>query len=288
MKLATFRGSADAARPAAVRPDGALVDLLAADRSLPPSIKALLAAGPAALAAAARAAASPHAPVVAAPHLLAPIPDPGKILCIGLNYRDHALETKAPIPEEPVIFGKAVSALIGPEDDIILPRASAEVDFEGELVVVIGRRCKNLRIADALRAVAGYTVGNDVTARDWQKHKSAKQWFLGKSFDTFAPIGPHLVTADEIADPHALDIRTTVAGTVRQDSNTREFLFGIPEALAYLTTVMTLEPGDLIFTGTPAGVGFARQPPLYLKPGDEVEISIPGVGVLRNRCIAEA
>jgi 2-keto-4-pentenoate hydratase/2-oxohepta-3-ene-1,7-dioic acid hydratase in catechol pathway len=288
MKLATFRGPHGAPRPAAARPDGLWIDLLATDPGLPISVKAILAGGASAQTAAARAAASPAAVALTAPEWLAPIPDPGKLICVGLNYRDHALESRAMIPDEPVIFNKAVSALVGPGADIVLPKASAEVDFEGELVLVIGRRCRHLRAEDALAAVAGYTVGHDVSARDWQNKKNAKQWFLGKSFDTFAPVGPHIVTADEIADPHALDIRTTVNGVALQDSNTREFLFRIPQLLAWITTVMTLEPGDLVFTGTPAGVGFARQPPVFLQPGDLVEIAIAQVGTLRNRCVAEA
>ncbi len=288
MKLATFRGPQGEPRPAAARADGTWIDLLASDAGLPPSVKAILAGGAPAQAAAARAAASNAAVPVAAPQWLAPIPDPSKLICVGLNYRDHALESRAMIPDEPVIFNKAVSALVGPGADIVLPKASAEVDFEGELVLVIGRRCRQLRAEDALSAVAGYTVGHDVSARDWQNKKNAKQWFLGKSFDTFAPVGPHVVTAEEIADPHALDIRTAVNGTVLQNSNTREFLFRIPQLLAWITTVMTLEPGDLVFTGTPAGVGFARQPPVFLQPGDLVEIAIAQVGTLRNRCVAEA
>jgi 2-keto-4-pentenoate hydratase/2-oxohepta-3-ene-1,7-dioic acid hydratase in catechol pathway len=212
--------------------------------------------------------------------LAAPVPRPGKIVCVGLNYRDHAAESRLPVPDSPVIFAKFPTAVIGPETPIRLPASSERVDFEAELAVVIGRRARRVSGAGAMDVVAGLTIANDVTARDFQKLDG--QWVRGKSCDTFAPLGPALVTLDEIADPHALRIRLRLNGAVMQDSNTDQFVFGIPALIAFLTRTLTLEPGDVILTGTPPGVGFARRPPVYLKPGDVVEVEIEGLGVLRN------
>jgi 2-keto-4-pentenoate hydratase/2-oxohepta-3-ene-1,7-dioic acid hydratase in catechol pathway len=264
------------------------VDLYATDMGLPSSVRALLAGGPEALAAAAAAAKSPMAvriPVDTAV-LLPPIPDPGKILCIGLNYRDHALENKRAIPTEPVLFAKFNNTLIGNGAPIRLPAVSKKVDYEAELVVVLGKAGRDIAEAEAMGHVAGYTVGHDVSARDWQFKGEEKQWVIGKTFDTFAPTGPHLVTADEVPDPHALQVRLQLNGETMQDSNTREFIFTVPQLIAYLSQVVTLAPGDLIFTGTPPGVGVARKPPVFLKAGDEVEVEIERVGVLRNPVVA--
>jgi 2-keto-4-pentenoate hydratase/2-oxohepta-3-ene-1,7-dioic acid hydratase in catechol pathway len=214
--------------------------------------------------------------------LLPPIPDPRKIVCLGLNYRDHAAESGAPIPKDPVLFSKYATSLIGPEAAIVLPPVSHEVDYEAELVIVVGERGRNLQPAAAVAHVAGYMVGHDVSARDWQLKKDGKQWMVGKTFDTFAPTGPHLVTADEIPDPHALGIRLRLNGHVMQESNTNQMIFSVGQILAYLSQVFTLEPGDLIFTGTPSGVGFVRKPPVFLKGGDLVEVEIDRLGVLRN------
>jgi 2-keto-4-pentenoate hydratase/2-oxohepta-3-ene-1,7-dioic acid hydratase in catechol pathway len=218
--------------------------------------------------------------------LLAPIPDPPKIVCLGLNYRDHAIESGAPIPKDPVLFSKYATALIGHGEAIVLPPVSNEVDFEAELVIVVGKRGRNIQAEAAMDYVAGYTIGHDVSARDWQLKKDGKQWMVGKTFDTFAPTGPVLVTADEVPDPHSLGIRLRLNGQTMQDSNTRQMIFGVGATLAYLSLVFTLEPGDLIFTGTPPGVGFARKPPLFLKPGDVAEVEIDGLGVLRNPVVA--
>jgi len=247
-------------------------------------VREILDGGKHALAAAAEAARRPNACRHAAAEvkLLAPIPDPPKIICLGLNYRDHAAESGSPIPREPIIFSKYPTAIIGPEEPIVLPAVSQEVDFEAELVIVVGKRGKNIPAAGAMDYVAGYTVGHDVSARDWQLKKDGKQWMIGKTFDTFAPIGPHLVTADEAPDPHTLPIRLRLNGKTMQDSNTSQMIFKVGEVLAYLSQVFTLQPGDLIFTGTPPGVGFARKPPVFLKPGDVVEVEIEGLGVLRN------
>ncbi|HOA52479.1 MAG: fumarylacetoacetate hydrolase family protein [Thermogutta sp.] len=218
---------------------------------------------------------------------LAPIPHPQKVICVGLNYSDHARETGATPPPEPVIFNKFPTAIIGPEEPIRLPRESANVDYEAELVVVIGRAGRRIPENEALDYVAGYMCGNDVSARDWQMQKPGGQWLLGKSFDTFAPTGPYLVTRDEISNPHALGVRLILNGQVMQQSNTNQFIFNIPQLIAYVSQVCTLEVGDLLFTGTPGGVGFARKPPVFLRDGDVVEVEIEGIGTLKNVVVAD-
>jgi 2-keto-4-pentenoate hydratase/2-oxohepta-3-ene-1,7-dioic acid hydratase in catechol pathway len=286
MRLASIQ-TADGPR-AAVQLGERFVDLSAYDPALPSSVRGLLTAGPGALARARGAAAQPSAGLPAdRVTLLPPVPDPAKIICLGLNYRDHALETGKAIPTEPVLFSKYATTLIGPADPIVLPRVSNRVDFEAELVVVIGRRGRYIPEAEAMGYVAGYTVGHDVSARDWQFKGETRQWLAGKTFDTFAPTGPVLVTADEVPDPHTLPIRLRLNGKTMQDSNTRQLIFGVPQILAYVSQIVTLEPGDLIFTGTPPGVGDARKPPVYLKDGDDVEVEIEGLGVLRNPVRAE-
>ncbi len=215
--------------------------------------------------------------------LLPPVPDPSKILCIGLNYVDHARETGAAIPSEPVVFNKLPGALLHHGGIIRLPGVSRRVDYEAELVLVIGKQGRDIAEENALEHVAGYCCGNDVSARDWQKEKPAGQWFLGKTFDTFAPTGPYLVTADEIGDPGNLELTLRLNGRVMQHSNTNQFIFPIPKLIAYVSQVCTLTPGDLIFTGTPAGVGDSRKPPSYLQPGQTLEVEIERVGILRNR-----
>jgi 2-keto-4-pentenoate hydratase/2-oxohepta-3-ene-1,7-dioic acid hydratase in catechol pathway len=217
--------------------------------------------------------------------LTAPIPRPGKILCIGLNYRDHAEETGKPIPERPILFSKFPTAVVGPNDPVILPRISTKVDFEAELGVVLGRRAKHVPRERALEHVLGYVNLNDVSARDLQYGDG--QWQRGKSCDTFAPMGPAIVTADEVADPGALGIRLRLNGAVMQESNTSRLIFGVPDLIAFLSQTITLEPGDVLATGTPAGVGFARQPPVFLKPGDQLEVEIDGLGLLANPVVAE-
>ena len=219
--------------------------------------------------------------------LLAPIPRPAKVLCIGLNYRDHARETNATIPTEPIVFSKFATAVIGPGSPIVLPRVSQKVDYEAELVVVMGRGGKNIPAAEAGSYVAGYMNGNDVSARDWQLEKPGKQWLLGKSPDTFAPTGPYLVTADEVADPRHLPIRLRLNGQIMQDSSTAELIFSVEQLIEHISKLVTLEPGDLIFTGTPPGVGMARNPPVFLKPGDRVEVEIGDLGTLSNPVQAE-
>jgi 2-keto-4-pentenoate hydratase/2-oxohepta-3-ene-1,7-dioic acid hydratase in catechol pathway len=287
MRLATIQTTGG---PRAVLvQNGVHVDLHATDPALPRSVRELLAGGSGLLQRAAQAAARPdavrHDP--SRVKLLAPIPDPPKIVCIGLNYRDHAAESGVAIPKEPILFSKFTSALIGHEEAIVLPAVSTEVDYEAELVIVVGRRGKPRSLEEAKDFIAGYTVGHDVSARDWQLQKEGKQWTIGKTFDTFAPCGPVLVTADEVSNPQALPIRLRLNGQTMQDSNTQQMIFGPAELLLYLSQVFTLEVGDLIFTGTPPGVGFARKPPVFLKAGDTVEVEIEGLGLLRNRCVAE-
>lgn len=265
------------------------VDLYASDLRLPQTLRGLLAAGPEAIQSAAAAAETRFAikhPAATA-RLLAPIPDPSKIVCIGLNYRDHAIEGGKAIPTEPVVFAKFPNALIGHGGVIRLPAISQKVDYEAELAIVIGSKARNVPEADALRHVAGYTIGHDVSARDWQFRGEERQWTIGKTFDTFAPMGPHLVTADEVPDPQNLPIQLRLNGQIMQQSNTREFIFSVATLIAHLSKIMTLEPGDCIFTGTPPGVGAARKPPVWLKDGDEVEVEIDGLGVLRNTVQSE-
>lgn len=217
--------------------------------------------------------------------LLAPIPRPPKLICVGLNYADHARESNQDIPKVPTIFAKFPTAVIGPGADIVLPKASTRPDYEAEFAFVIGRGGRYIAAERWREHVFGYTIVNDVSARDYQM--ATTQWMMGKTFDTFAPMGPWIVSADEIAEPHALDIKLTLSGEVMQASNTRNLIFGIPELVAFLSSVFTLEPGDVVSTGTPAGVGFARKPPRYLRPGDEVVIEIQGMGQLRNPVVAE-
>jgi 2-keto-4-pentenoate hydratase/2-oxohepta-3-ene-1,7-dioic acid hydratase in catechol pathway len=227
----------------------------------------------------------PAIPVVEA-HLLAPILNPPRIFCIGLNYRDHAIESKMEIPSVPTVFLKLPSAIVGPDAPIVLPRNSTQPDFEVELAVVIGKG--GFRItADAWREhVFGYTILNDVSARDVQLATS--QWTLGKSFPTFCPIGPAIVTADEIPDPHALDIRLTIDGEEMQHSNTRHLIFGVPALIEYISSITQLEAGDIISTGTPQGVGLGRNPKRWLKPGETIVAEIEGLGRLVNPTVAES
>jgi 2-keto-4-pentenoate hydratase/2-oxohepta-3-ene-1,7-dioic acid hydratase in catechol pathway len=218
--------------------------------------------------------------------MLAPVPRPPKFICVGLNYRDHAAESHSEIPSVPTIFSKFSNCVIAPGEPIVLPKNSTRPDYEAEFAFVIGRGGRHIAADDWKRHVAGYTIVNDVSARDFQKATS--QWLMGKTFDTFAPMGPWITTADEIDDPHALDIRLTINGELLQNSNTREMIFGLPALVAYLSSVFTLEPGDIVSTGTPAGVGFARRPPRWLRPGDDVVIAIQGLGELRSPVVAEA
>jgi 2-keto-4-pentenoate hydratase/2-oxohepta-3-ene-1,7-dioic acid hydratase in catechol pathway len=214
-----------------------------------------------------------------------PIPDPDKIICLGLNYRSHAEEAGFKIPTVPILFAKYRNALTGPTSSIRLPSVSQEIDYEGELAVVIGKPCKDVTAADALNVVAGYMAFNDVSARDVQMRTS--QWLSGKTLDTFAPCGPALVV-DEIDDPQTLNLATRINGQTLQQSSTRMMIFSVAESIAYISRLMTLQPGDIIATGTPEGVGFKRNPPIFLQHGDVVEVEIEGIGCLRNPVIDPA
>lgn len=226
--------------------------------------------------------------IVAVGKLLAPL-DPEVIYCIGLNYRRHAEEGKAPIPEWPVVFMKSKASVQNPGGPIQLPRhlRSDEVDYECELAVVIGKRCKNVLRENALDHVLGYTCANDVSARDWQRARGGSQWCRAKTFDTFCPLGPCLVTRDELPDPSALTIKTILNGEAVQDWTTDDMIFDVPALIAFLSGSTTLLPGTVILTGTPHGVGFARTPPVFLKAGDSVSIEISGIGTLTNPVIEE-
>ncbi|HEY8239912.1 MAG TPA: fumarylacetoacetate hydrolase family protein [Kiritimatiellia bacterium] len=214
-----------------------------------------------------------------------PVARPGKIIAIGKNYADHAAEFDAELPTRPILFGKATTALAGPHDPIALTPNCKRVDIEAELAVVIGRTARRVSEKNALAHVAGYTVMNDVTERDVQHQ--AKQWFHGKGFDGFAPLGPFLVTADDVPDPQQLRVRSSINGQVLQDANTRDMIFGVARLIAFISEDITLEPGDIISTGTPGGVGFARNPPILLQPGDRVEIAVDGIGVQKNAVVGE-
>ncbi len=220
--------------------------------------------------------------------LLAPVA-PTSIICIGLNYRRHAEETGAKFPEYPVVFFKGINTLQHPGEPIQIPThlRSDEVDYECELAVVIGRACKNVSRTNALDYVLGYSCVNDVSARDWQIKRGGGQWSRGKTFDTFSPLGPALVTRDEIPNPNALKIRTVLNGEVMQDWNTKDMIFDVPTLIEFLSGSTTLQPGTVILTGTPHGVGMARKPPRWLKPGDTVSVAIERIGVLTNPVIDE-
>ena len=217
--------------------------------------------------------------------LLAPVPRPPKMICVGLNYRDHAAESGSEIPAVPTIFNKFPNVVIAPGASIVLPKNSEKPDYEAELAFVIGPGGRHIAGGDWRNHVAGYTIVNDVSARDFQRATS--QWLMGKTFDTFAPMGPWIVTSDEIEDPHSLDISLEINGEQLQHSNTQELIFRIPELLQYISSVVTLEPGDVVATGTPSGVGFARKPPRWLRAGDQVTIRIGGIGELSNPVVAE-
>ena len=264
----------------------AIVDLSAAAPALPRDMIGFLAAGSPALAAAREVAARPGARLpLADVRLDAPVPRPGKLLAIGLNYADHVKESGMERPWVPVFFNKQSTCVTGPYDPVHLPRASSLLDYEGELGFVIGRRCRHVPRDRAAEVIAGYVVVNDVSVRDWQLRTPTMT--MGKSFDTHGPMGPWLVTPDEVGDPHALELRTWVNGELRQHSNTRELIYDCFAQVEHLSTAFTLEPGDVVTTGTPAGVGGAMQPPRFLVAGDVVRVEIERVGRIENTVIAE-
>lgn len=278
MRLCSFL--ADGSRRAGAVVGDEVVDLADADGDLPADMAGILAAGLHASRRIAGAIASgrgrrPLAEVT----LTAPV-QPGKFFIVGLNYADHAAEAGLPAPDELTVAGKAVSSVVGPYDAIECPSASGMVDYEGELGFVIGARCRHVRAEEARSVIAGYVIVNDVSVRDWQFRTS--QWTLGKSFDTHGPTGPWISTADEIGDPHATEIRTFVNGELRQRSNTSNLIFDCFKIVEILSTVCTLEPGDLVATGTPAGVALSMDPQPWLVPGDSVRIEIDGIGAIEN------
>ncbi len=278
MRLVTY-GEGGQERIGAVAGDE-IVDLQSADASLPGTVLGVLEAD--ALGAVSRAAesgAGTRTPLDGA-RLASPIPRPPKIVCVGLNYLDHATEQNVPLPEHPLLFSKATSSVVGPYDDVVLPAESEQVDYEVELAVVVGKTATAVSEADAYDYVAGYTVANDVSARDIQFRQ--QQWHQGKSYDTFCPMGPWLVTKDEIPDPNALAVKLTLNGTVLQDSNTDNLIFNVPTLVSRISSAMTLVPGDVISTGTPAGVGVFRDPKILLEAGDYMETWVEGIGTLKN------
>ncbi len=284
MKLATFSDAGGTRIGVVVGEE--IVDLATAAPSLPREMNALLAAGDAALIAARDAERSSRARLpLASVRLHAPIPRPSKFLAVGLNYEDHAAEGGREAPKFPVIFNKQVSCVNGPYDPIWRPRASEALDYEGELAFAIGRRCRHVPRDRADAVIAGYLICNDVSVRDWQARSQTVT--LGKSWDTHGPLGPWLTTADEVGDPHALELRTWVNGELRQNASTKQLLFDCFALVETLSTVCTLEPGDIVTTGTPAGVAIGGKPPRFLRAGDVVRVEIEKLGRIENRVVEE-
>ena len=284
MKLATF--THDGSTRIGMVTGDEIVDLATAAPSLPREMVAFLAGGAAAMAVARKTDAKATARLkLAEVQLEAPILRPPKFLAIGLNYADHVKESGLEVPPVPIFFNKQSTCVTGPHDPIHLPRVSPLLDYEGELAFVIGRRCRHVPRERARDVIAGYLVVNDVSVRDWQLRTPTMT--MGKSFDTHGPMGPWLVTPDEIGDPHALDLRTWVNGELRQHSNTRHLIFDCFAQVEHLSTAFTLEPGDVVTTGTPGGVGGAMNPPRFLQRGDVVRIEIEKIGSIENRVIEE-
>lgn len=291
MQLVTYRTSSQASWQAGIELDGQIIAASAAysygDKE--PTVRALLEAGPERVAQALENARSifaggkEQALALSDVELGPPISDPDKIICLGLNYADHAAESNMPVPPAPVLFAKYRNSLVGPHANIVLPGNSEQIDYEAELAVVIGRPCKNVSEEDALNYVAGYTIMDDVSARDLQFLTS--QWMTGKAIDTFAPMGPGIVPAAEIPNPQSLMVSARVNGEVLQHASTELMIFPIAKTIAFISSFMTLVPGDIISTGTPAGVGSMRKPPLYLHEGDVVEIEIERIGTIVNKVV---
>ncbi|MCX6028767.1 MAG: fumarylacetoacetate hydrolase family protein [Chloroflexi bacterium] len=290
MRLITFSHRGQVRLGAMLVRDGSVrvLDLSQAQPGLPADMVEFLNAGAAALAqaeAAIRAAGERDLLPMADVTLLAPVPRPGKIICLGYNYADHLGIGRTEPPAYPIFFCKTVNTVVGPGQAIVIPPITNQVDYEAELAVVIGRRARHVAEARTYDFVAGYTIFNDVSARDFQKRSS--QWMLGKSFDTFGPMGPVLVTSDEIPDPHCLELSLTLNGLELQRTNTANMIFPIPFLIAYLSAVLTLEPGDVISTGTPAKTALAHTLPPFMQPGDTVRIAIEKIGELVNPVVAE-
>jgi len=274
MKLVSFSVGDGPVRPGALQDDGSVIELAALFKDA----LAVIGAG---------LKRNPNGPHYAAGsfRLHAPLQNPPRIFAIGLNYRDHAIESKLPIPTTPVVFFKMTTAIVGPGQPIVLPKNSNEPDYEAEFAFVIGKGGYRIPASAWQEHVCGYTIVNDVSARDVQAASS--QWSLAKSFPTFCPLGPVIVTADEIADPHALAIGLSIDGEVMQDSTTKELIFGIPALIEYISSITPLLPGDIVSTGTPPGVGLGRTPKRWLKPGETVKVTVEGIGELVNPVVAE-
>jgi 2-keto-4-pentenoate hydratase/2-oxohepta-3-ene-1,7-dioic acid hydratase in catechol pathway len=280
MRLITFRRSVNAA------PEPGLLEGDEIYPLQPPGYadaESFIAAGPQAIKTARSLVGKESGTPLSSVELLSPVLHPPRIFCVGLNYLDHAAESKMAVQAVPTIFMKLPTAITGPDSEIVLPANSKQPDYEAELAVVIGRHAANVTRGNWRECVFGYTILNDVSARDVQLATS--QWTLGKSFPTFCPIGPWIVTADELTDPHSLDVRLTIDGEIMQQANTRDFIFDIPAVLGYISAVVPLEPGDVVSTGTPQGVGLGRTPQRWLRPGEEVAIEISGIGRLVNRTV---
>ena len=283
MKLVTF-SDAKGRRVGVVNGDG-IVDLARADADLPRDMIGLIGEWPRVRSIVERAATRAADAPIKAVKLHAPVPHPRKVMAIGLNYADHVAESGMKTPEQQIWFSKMPSSVTGPYDGIQLPKVSTALDYEVEMVAIVGRGGRHISKAHAGDAIFGYCAGNDVTVRDWQF--KTPQWVLDKSFDTHAPFGPWIVTSDEIGDPHALGVRCFVNGEKRQDSNTKHLVFNVFDQVEELSKAMTLEAGDAIFTGTPGGVGAAMKPPAWLKDGDVVRCEVDKIGAIENTVVAE-
>ncbi|HLI89292.1 MAG TPA: fumarylacetoacetate hydrolase family protein [Ktedonobacteraceae bacterium] len=291
MRMISYRTGAQEPWQAGIEQDGRVVAASTVHNfgNQAPTVRALLEAGPtsveAALASARKVFQAGGQAVLSldAVEVGPPVPDPDKIICLGLNYADHAAESNMAIPEAPVLFAKFRNSLVGPRDAIVLPRVSNQIDYEAELAVIIGRTCKDVAESEALSYVAGYSIMNDVSARDLQMRTS--QWTAGKALDTFAPMGPGITPASEIPDPQNLMVTARVNGQVLQHASTKLMIFSVARTIAFISSIMTLVPGDIIATGTPAGVGFTRKPPIFLHDGDVVEIEIEKIGTIVNRVV---
>jgi 2-keto-4-pentenoate hydratase/2-oxohepta-3-ene-1,7-dioic acid hydratase in catechol pathway len=284
VKLITFRRKTGAAPEPGVLQEDTVYPLMPLGYT---DAESFLAAGAAALASARTfmgSAGRESTLPLSSVQLLSPLLHPPRIFCVGLNYQDHAKESKMAVQAVPTIFMKLASSITGPDSDIVLPANSTQPDYEAELAVVIGSSASNVTRENWRECVFGYTILNDVSARDVQL--ATTQWTLGKSFPTFCPIGPWVVTADELTDPHKLDVRLTIDGEILQQANTRDLIFDIPAVLGYISAIVALEPGDIVSTGTPQGVGLGRTPQRWMRPGEEVAIEIGGIGRLMNRTVA--
>ncbi|MGY1690750.1 fumarylacetoacetate hydrolase family protein [Geodermatophilus sp. SYSU D01105] len=285
MRLVSFAGEGGVRL--GVETAAGVVDVRAAAPGAPATVRELIAAGPEALEDLRQAVDSATDAVpIEQLRLAAAVPDPGKIICVGLNYSKHAAEGGQPVPERPIYFAKFQNSLAGSGEDVVIPAATSRADYEVELVAVIGRRARKLSPEQALDAVFGYATGNDLSARELQMRSS--QWTYGKAIDGFAPLGPYLVTADEVPDPQALDLQCWVNGELRQSSNTRDMVFSVADLVSDLSQVMTLEPGDVVYTGTPEGVVMGMADPVWLQPGDEVVCEVQGLGRLVTRLVADS